>query len=113
MSGYRDAYYLKAMKVRTLVINEFKKAFKSFDVLAAPTMPIQPPKFSEIKKLTPSQVYQMDILTVPPNLAGIPMISVPTEKNRPVGLHLLANHLEEPKLIEVADVFESSKENSL
>ena len=109
MSGYRDAYYLKAMKVRTLVINEFKKAFKSFDVLAAPTMPMQPPKFSEIKKLTPSQVYQMDILTVPPNLAGIPMISVPAEKNRLVGLHLLANHLEEPKLIEVADIFERNR----
>lgn len=106
MSGYRDAYYLKAMKVRTLIINEFKKAFKSFDVLAAPTMPILPPKFSQIKKLTPSKVYQMDILTVPPNLAGIPMISVPAEKSKPIGLHLMANHLEEAKLIEIAGVFE-------
>ncbi len=106
MSGYREAYYLKAMKVRTLIINEFKKAFKGVDILAAPTMPIMPPKFSEIKKLTPSEVYQMDILTVPPNLAGIPMISLPTEKKTPIGLHLMAGHLEEAKLIEVAGVFE-------
>lgn len=104
MSGYRKAYYLRAMQVRTLIINEFKSAFKKFDIIAAPTMPILPPKFSEIKKLSPAEVYQMDILTVPPNLAGIPMISLPCAKM--TGLHLMADHVQEAKLLSVADVFE-------
>ncbi len=109
MSGYRDAYYLKAMKVRTLIINDFKKAFKKFDVLAAPTMPILPPRFKDIAKLKPVQHYQMDILTVPPNLAGVPMISVPCGNigKLPVGIHLMADHLNEDKIIEAASAFES------
>ncbi len=109
MSGYRDAYYLKAMKVRTLIINDFKKAFKKFDVLAAPTMPILPPRFKDIEKLKPVQHYQMDVLTVPPNLAGIPMISVPCGSvgSLPVGLHLMADHLQEGKIIEAASALEN------
>jgi len=109
MSGYRDAYYLKAMRVRTMIINDFKAAFKKVDVLAAPTMPILPPKFSEIEKLTPIENYQMDVLTVPPNLAGIPMISLPSESGKMIGLHLMADHLQEGKLIEVANMFEKSR----
>ena len=110
MSGYRDAYYLKAMKVRTLIINDFKKAFKKVDVLAAPTMPILPPRFKEIERLKPLQHYQMDVLTVPPNLAGIPMISVPCGNSGqlPVGLHLMADHLQEGKIIEAASALESA-----
>jgi len=104
MSGYRKAYYLKAMQVRTLIINDFKKAFKKFDIIAAPTMPILPPKFSAIKKLKPAEIYQMDILTVPPNLAGIPMLSMPAGKM--TGLHLMAGHTNEATLIEVADTLE-------
>lgn len=109
MSGYRDAYYLKAMKARTLIINEFKAAFRKFDVIAAPTMPIAAPKFSEIKKLSPVEHYQMDVLTVPPNLAGIPMLSMPCgyKDKMPIGLHLMACHLKEGKLIEVASAVES------
>lgn len=104
MSGYRKAYYMKAMQVRTLIIKDFKSAFRKFDIIAAPTMPILPPKFSEIKKLRPAEVYQMDILTVPPNLAGIPMMSMPAGKM--TGLHLMADHLQEAKLISVADTLE-------
>ena len=107
MSGYREAYYLRAMKVRTLIINDFKKAFKKFDVLAAPTMPILPPKFTQIAKLSPIEQYQMDTLTLPPNLAGIPMISIPCEKM--IGLHLLGNHLQEEKILQVANIFEGTK----
>ncbi|MBI5061665.1 MAG: Asp-tRNA(Asn)/Glu-tRNA(Gln) amidotransferase subunit GatA [Candidatus Aenigmarchaeota archaeon] len=106
MSGYRDAYYLKAMRVRTMIINDFKKAFSSVDVIAAPTMPILPPKFSDIKKLTPIENYQSDILTVPPNLAGIPMISLPTKQNEMIGLHLMADHLGEDKILKAAAEFE-------
>jgi aspartyl-tRNA(Asn)/glutamyl-tRNA(Gln) amidotransferase subunit A len=109
MAGYRDQYYLKAMKIRTLIINEFKQAFKKFDVLAAPTMPVIAPRFPEVEKMTPLQNYMMDILTVAPNLAGIPMISVPcgTTHGMPVGLHLMADHLQEGRIIRAAHALES------
>ena len=108
MAGYRDAYYLKALKARTIIINEFKSAFGRFDVLAAPTMPVIAPKFSEIEQMEPVQQYMMDVLTVAPNLAGIPMISVPcgTSRGMPVGLHLMADHLQEGRLIQAASAFE-------
>ncbi len=108
MAGYRDQYYLKAMRARTLIINEFKAAFKKFDALAAPTMPVTAPKFSEIEKMSPIEQYMMDILTVAPNLAGIPMLSVPCGRahGMPVGLHLMANHLEEGKLIKLGSAVE-------
>lgn len=111
LAGYRDAYYLKALKVRTLVIEDFKRAFKQFDVLAAPTMPVIAPKFSEIEKLEPIEVYAMDILTVAPNLAGIPMISIPAGEINgiPVGLHMMADHLQEKKIIQAAHTFEVRK----
>lgn len=102
MSGYRSQYYLQALKVRTLIINDYKQAFKQCDVIAAPTMPVIAPKFSEIAKLTPLENYLMDILLSGPNLAGIPMLSVPCGKvsGMPVGLHLMADHLQEKKLID-------------
>jgi aspartyl-tRNA(Asn)/glutamyl-tRNA(Gln) amidotransferase subunit A len=111
MAGFRDAYYLKALKIRTKVIEDFKLAFKKFDVLAAPTMPVIAPKFSEIEKLEPIEVYMMDILTVAPNLAGIPMISVPCGlvEKMPVGLHLMGDHLQEGKIIQTAHTFEQVK----
>lgn len=107
MAGYRDAYYLKALKVRTKVIEDFKKTFKKFDVLAAPTMPVVAPRFDEIEKLSPIENYMMDILTVAPNLAGMPMISVPAGNinELPVGLHLMGDHLQEGKILQVANVF--------
>ena len=100
MSGFRDAYYLKAAKVRTLIINEYKKLFSKYDILITPTMPNIAPKFSEIKKLTPLENYMMDTLTVGPNLAGLPHLSLNAGfKNKlPVGIMLIANHLEEEKL---------------
>jgi aspartyl-tRNA(Asn)/glutamyl-tRNA(Gln) amidotransferase subunit A len=109
MAGYKDAYYTKSMQIRTLLIKEFKHALKQFDCLAAPTMPILPPKFNDIKKLTPTEVYQMDVLTVPANLAGLPMISVPAKAGTSIGLHIIGDHLQEPRLIEVASAFENVK----
>lgn len=109
MAGYRDQYYLKAMKVRTKIIKEFKQAFKKFDVLITPTMPNIAPKFSEVNNLPPLEMYMMDILTVAPNLAGIPMISVPCGKvsGMPVGMHILGDHLQEKKIISIGDAFEN------
>jgi len=108
MSGHRDAYYIKAMKVRTLMIQEYKKAFKKFDALVSPTVPILPPKFSEIEKLTPMQNYLMDVMLVGPNVCGLPHLNVPVgyEKNLPVGMLLIGDHLQEGKLLQLGRVFE-------
>jgi len=103
MAGYRDAYYIRAMKVRTKIIEEYKRAFKGFDVLVSPTMPIVAPRFDEIQRLTPLQNYMIDILTVGPNLAGLPHINIPVGFNTdkmPVGLMLIADHLKEETLIQ-------------
>ena len=74
-------------------------------------MPVVAPKFDEIAKLEPIQHYMMDILTVGPNLAGIPMISVPCGlvDKLPVGLHIMGDHLQEGKIIQVAHTFEVNK----
>jgi aspartyl-tRNA(Asn)/glutamyl-tRNA(Gln) amidotransferase subunit A len=101
MAGYRDAYYMRALKVRTTLINEYKAAFKECDVLVSPTMPMVAPTFDEISRLTPVQNYMADILTVGPNLAGLPHISVPVRpvNGLPVGLQLIADHFNEAALI--------------
>jgi aspartyl-tRNA(Asn)/glutamyl-tRNA(Gln) amidotransferase subunit A len=111
MSGFRDAYYLKAMKVRTKLIKEFKKAFQKVDVLANPTMPVIAPTFEEISELTPMQQYAMDLCTVPANLAGLPHASVPVSKieKMPVGLMLTADHLQESKMVQAAKAAEAFK----
>ncbi|MCX6814774.1 MAG: Asp-tRNA(Asn)/Glu-tRNA(Gln) amidotransferase subunit GatA [Candidatus Aenigmarchaeota archaeon] len=108
MAGFREKFYLKALQVRTLIIREFRNAFRSHDVLIAPTMPVIAPKFSEIAKLTPVENYMMDILTVAPNLAGIPMLSIPCGKvsGMPVGLHIMGDYLQEGKLLQVGHAFE-------
>ena len=110
MAGYRDAYYLKALKVRTKVIQDFKKVFGEVDILAAPAMPLVAPRFDELEKMEPIQHYMMDILTVAPNLAGIPMISVPCGKvdGLPVGLHLMADHLQEMRILQAAYTYEEN-----
>ena len=107
-AGYRDQYYIKAAKVRTRIIEEFKEAFEEYDVLATPSMPNIAPKIKEAESLSPREVYAMDSLTVGPNLAGIPQISVPNgeSKGMPTGLQILADHFEEKNLFDVAYSFE-------
>lgn len=111
MAGYREKYYLKALKVRRKVIQDFKKAFEDVDVLAAPTMPMVAPKFEEMEDLSPVEVYQLDKLTVPANLAGIPQLSVPCgfKDGMPVGLHLLGDHFQEKDIINVGKSYESER----
>ena len=108
MAGYRDAFYLKAAKVRTLMINEYKKAFKKFDALVSPTVPMLPPRFDEIEKLTPLQHYLADVMTVSPNVAGLPHLNVPVgySDNLPVGMLLTGDHLQEGKLLQLGSIFE-------
>ncbi|HNV01167.1 MAG TPA: amidase family protein [archaeon] len=108
MSGFRDAYYLKSMRVRTKLIEEFNNLFKKYDLLISPTMPTISPKFSEISKLTPLQNYSMDLCTIPVNLAGLPHISINAgfSNNMPVGLMAIAPHLNENRLYSFAKVMQ-------
>lgn len=108
MAGFRDAYYIKAAKIRTLIIDEYKRLFEKYDVLISPTMPIVAPTFDEISKLTPLQNYMMDTLTVGPNLAGIPHMSVPCGMidGLPVGMLLIADHWNEKKIIQLGKYWE-------
>ena len=101
MAGYRDQYYLKAMKIRTKIIAEYKEVFKKYDLIFSPTMPILPPRNDEMEKLTPLQHYMMDILTVGPNLAGLPHLNLPAGfvNELPVGLLAIADHFGEQKLL--------------
>jgi len=108
MAGYRDAYYLKAMRVRTKIINEYKSAFKKYSALVSPTMPVLPPKFKDIEKLTPLQNYMMDIMTVGPNLAGLPHMNVNAGMvdGLPVGMQIIGNHLDENRVLQFGGALE-------
>lgn len=106
-AGYRDQYYIKAAKVRTKIIQEFREAFDKYDVLVTPSMPNIAPKIEDAESLSPREMYAMDSLTVGPNFAGIPQISVPNGESdgMPTGLQILADHFEEKKLFDVAYSF--------
>ncbi|MCX8158131.1 MAG: aspartyl/glutamyl-tRNA amidotransferase subunit A [Candidatus Diapherotrites archaeon] len=108
MSGFRDAFYLRAMKARTLLIDEYKRIFSKFDFVVHPTMPILPPKFEDISKFTPVQDYFMDLFTVPANLSGLPHISLNMGfvNNLPCGIMLTADFLRESELISAASFLE-------
>ena len=108
MAGYRDAYYLKAAKVRTKMIDEYKRAFADVDCLVSPTMPFTAPRFDEIAKLTPLQNFMADIMTTGPNLAGIPHMNVPCKRHKglPIGAMVMADHLNEAAMLKVASVID-------
>ena len=107
-SGYYDAYYLKAQKVRTLIRRDFENAFEGCDVLLSPVTPFPAYKIGE-KKSDPLQMYLGDVFTVTANLAGICGISVPggnTDEGLPVGVQFLGPALGEESIIGAAHVFE-------
>ena len=107
-SGYYDAYYLKAQKVRTLLINDFKEVFKNVDVLLTPVTPDLPPKIGDNVN-DPLKMYLMDVLSVTANLAGIPGLSIPagfSKSGLPIGMQLLGPHFSEDLLFKVGHAFE-------
>lgn len=109
-AGYYDAYYLKALKVRTLILKDFQKAFESVDIILAPTSPTVAFKIGE-KTNDPLSMYLSDIFTITQPLAGIPALSIPCGKdaeNMPVGMQLMANHFQESLLLSVAHHFEKA-----
>ena len=107
-SGYYDAYYKKAQQVRTLVMNEFQKAFEKYDVILTPTSPTVAFDIGS-KSNNPLEMYLADICTVSVNIAGLPGISIPCgvdKEGMPVGMQLIGNKFEEEKLLNMAYVFE-------
>lgn len=103
-SGFFDAYYIKAQKVRTVVINEFNKAFEDHDILVGPVVPAPAPKIGETGD-DPVKAYMADILTVPASLAGLPAISLPaglTSEGLPVGVQLIGRRREDSELLSLA-----------
>jgi len=111
-SGYYDAYYLKAMKVRTRIKEDFDNAFKKYDCIITPTSPTPAFKIGE-RAEDPIGMYLSDIFTIPANLAGIPGISIPcgfTKKGLPVGLQILGKPFDEELLFKVAYTYEQNTE---
>ena len=108
-SGYYDAYYLKAQKVRRLIKEDFDNTFENVDFLLTPSTPST--AFELGQKQDPLTMYLNDIFTVPASLAGLPGISIPVGLDRaglPVGIQLIANSFDEPNLISVAHTLEKS-----
>jgi len=106
-SGYYDAYYSKAQKVRTLIIEDFRKAFEKIDVIVAPSMPCIAPKIGESEK-SPMFGELIDLLTEPSAVAGLCGISIPCglSENMPVGVQFIGDIGEERKIIEVSNLFQ-------
>jgi len=109
-SGYYDAYYLKAQKVRALVAQDYAQAFEQVDAIVGPVSPHPAFKLGE-KVDDPTAMYLSDIYTVTGDLAGVPCMSVPAGKTPdglPVGLQIIANHFNETAMFRVADAFEKA-----
>jgi aspartyl-tRNA(Asn)/glutamyl-tRNA(Gln) amidotransferase subunit A len=109
-AGYYDAYYLKAQKVRALILRDFIEAFKEVDALVTPVSPFPAFKLGE-KLQDPMDMYLSDIYTITGDLAGIPCMSVPcgnTTSGLPVGMQILTKHFDEAGMFKLADAFERS-----
>jgi aspartyl-tRNA(Asn)/glutamyl-tRNA(Gln) amidotransferase subunit A len=107
-AGYYDAYYLRAQKVRTLIREDFTKAFQQVDAIVSPTSPVPPFKLGD-KLDDPLSMYLMDVYTLPCNLAGLPGLSVPcgfTQGGLPIGMQLLGRPFDEARLLRIARAFE-------
>ncbi|APH06466.1 Asp-tRNA(Asn)/Glu-tRNA(Gln) amidotransferase subunit GatA [Bacillus weihaiensis] len=111
-SGYYDAYYKKAQKVRTLIKQDFDNVFEKYDVIIGPTTPTPAFKIGENVK-DPLTMYANDILTIPVNLAGVPGISVPCglSNGLPLGLQIIGKHFDESTIYRVAHAFEQATEH--
>ena len=111
-SGYYEAYYIKALKVRNIINQSFINAFDSFDIILGPTTPMTAPCLGD-SLLDPMKMYMSDIFTVSANLAGLPAISLPCgrdSKGKPIGLQLIGKHFGEKSIIRAAYSFEQEHE---
>ena len=107
-SGYYDAYYKKAMQVRTLIRRDFNEAFEKCDVLLTPTSPVV--AYPVDGKMDPLSIYMLDVTTIPVNMAGLPGISIPCgfADGMPVGMQLIGKVLDEETVLRAAYTFEQA-----
>ena len=107
-SGYYDAYYKKAMQVRTLIRRDFNEAFEKCDVLLTPTSPVV--AYPVDGKMDPLSIYMLDVTTIPVNMAGLPGISIPCgfADGMPVGMQLIGKVLDEETVLRAANTFEQA-----
>jgi aspartyl-tRNA(Asn)/glutamyl-tRNA(Gln) amidotransferase subunit A len=111
-SGYYDAYYKKASQIRTLIKQDFIRAFESCDMILAPVAPTPAFKIGENTD-DPLSMYLSDVFTLSANLAGIPGLSVPcgfSGEGLPVGLQMMGNYFDEPTILNAAYCFEQATE---
>jgi len=109
-AGYYEQYYLKALKVRTLIRRDFDRAFKKYDLLIGPTMPLRAFRLGE-RIADPLKMYMCDVDTVPANLAGIPALSVPCKTSGlPVGLQLMGPPFSEEMLLRLGYAYEQARD---
>src|SRR5699024_280780 len=110
LSGqFNEDYFVKAQKVRTLIADDFAKAFEKYDVIIGPTTPTTAFAFGENRD--PLTMYMSDMLTVPVNLAGVPAISIPngfSEEGLPIGLQIIGKHFDESTVYRAAHAFEQA-----
>ena len=108
-SGYYDAYYLKALKVRTLIRQEFEEIFERFDALITPTTPTTAFQIGE-KANDPVSMYKSDTLTIPVNIAGIPSISIPCgfSGGLPIGMQVMGKALSEETILNIAYTYQQA-----
>ncbi len=114
-SGYYDAYYLKAAKVRTLITQDFKAAFQDCDAILCPVAPTPPFKLGE-KIDDPIQMYLTDVFTIPVNMAGLPGLSLPggfSADGLPIGIQLIAPHFEEARLLQLGAAYQRETDHHL
>jgi aspartyl-tRNA(Asn)/glutamyl-tRNA(Gln) amidotransferase subunit A len=107
-AGYYDAYYLKAQKVRALILKDFTEAFRDVDALLTPVSPFPAFKLGE-KLQDPMEMYLSDIYTITGDLAGVPCMSVPCGKTvagLPVGMQIITKHFDEAGMFKIAEAFE-------
>ncbi|MBQ3541117.1 MAG: Asp-tRNA(Asn)/Glu-tRNA(Gln) amidotransferase subunit GatA, partial [Phascolarctobacterium sp.] len=109
-SGYYDAYYNKAMQIRTLIRRDFEEAFQKCDVILTPTSPVV--AYPIDGKMDPLQIYMLDVTTIPVNMAGLPGISIPCGfvDGMPVGMQLIGKILDEETILRAAYTFEQATE---
>ena len=110
-SGYYDAYYLKALKTKALIKQEFDRAFEKYDVILAPAAPYTAPKIGESLK-DPLAMYLGDIYTVAVNLCGLPGITVPCGMDKggmPIGIQMIGNCFGEHKILQAAAAYEAER----
>jgi len=108
-AGYYDAFYGQAQKVRTVIIREHAELFERFDVLVSPTSPTVAFEFGA--KNDPLAMYLADVLTIPPNMAGLPGLSIPCgfgAGGMPVGLHLVGDYFSEARMLGIAHQYQKA-----